>query len=242
MMRTVTIDRRFCGPADIGNGGYVCCVLGQNLTGDAEVTLWQPPPLERPMILDSVDGGRLRLLDGEKVIAEGAPACPDPDFDVPEPPTPEEAQAAGARSPCVTRPDEHPFPCCFVCGPNRRPGDGLRIFLGPMTDRDLCAHLWVPDPDLSAPDGAIRPEFVWAALDCASGMGALGATALDGPPFVLGRLTVRTLATVNPGEPCVITGWPIGRDGRKVIAGSAVFTADGALAARAQATWIRLAS
>ena len=37
----------------------------------------------------------------------------------------------------------------------------------------------------------------------------------------------------------MVVGWPLGEDGRKLYAGTALFTADGELLARARATWIR---
>ena len=44
----------------------------------------------------------------------------------------------------------------------------------------------------------------------------------------------------RPGEPHVVTGWRLGREGRKMLAGSALFTAGGDLAALGVATWIQL--
>ena len=37
------------------------------------------------------------------------------------------------------KPHEHPLPTCFVCGPARAKGDGLRIFAGPL-GRTLLRH------------------------------------------------------------------------------------------------------
>jgi len=48
MTERVTIDRRFRGPSDSGNGGYVCGVVAALVGGPAEVTLRSPPPLDRP--------------------------------------------------------------------------------------------------------------------------------------------------------------------------------------------------
>jgi hypothetical protein len=45
-MQTITIARRFRGPPNSGNGGYVCGMLARYITGAAEVTLRAPPPLE----------------------------------------------------------------------------------------------------------------------------------------------------------------------------------------------------
>ena len=46
---TVTIERRYRGPLDSGNGGYSCGRLAAFLDGPAEVTLRLPPPLDRPL-------------------------------------------------------------------------------------------------------------------------------------------------------------------------------------------------
>ncbi len=59
-------------------------------------------------------------------------------------------------------------------------------------------------------------------------------------PIVLGRLAARLVAPVQPGERCVLTGWALGADGRKLYAGSALFTHGGELRAVARATWVRL--
>jgi hypothetical protein len=161
-------------------------------------------------------------------------------MELPGPVSIPEARAAGTRCRLRAHPEEHPFPGCFVCGPDRRPGDGLRILPGPVAGRGLSADLWYPHETLAGADGNIRPEFVWAALDCAGGIGALGDAAPDGPPFVLGRLSARQIAPVTTGEPHIVAGWRLTEDGRKVLAGSALFTATGQPAGLARATWIRL--
>jgi hypothetical protein len=40
------------------------------------------------------------------------------------------------------------------------------------------------------------------------------------------------------GESCVVAAWPLGEDGRKLYAGTALFAADGELLALARQTWI----
>jgi hypothetical protein len=62
------------------------------------------------------------------------------------------------------------FPDCFVCGTVRQPGDGLRIFPGPVPGRRLWAAPWTPDSSVAGTDGRVRPEVAWAALDCPSGI------------------------------------------------------------------------
>jgi hypothetical protein len=111
---------------------------------------------------------------------------------------------------------------------------------GPAAGRYLSADAWHPDEALAQPDGELAPEFVWAALDCAGAIGALGDAAPEGPPYVLGRFAARHLGPVRTGEPHVVAGWRLAAEGRKLLAGSALFTATGQAVGVARATWIRL--
>ena len=224
------IDRRFRGPPDSGNGGYVCGVVAGLIGGTAEVTLRRPPPLERPLAVERSEDG-VALRDGETLIAEGAPASVE--IEVPEPVTFEEAVTA-AKSYLGFR--HHPFPTCFVCGPKRAEGDGLRIFPGWVADRNIVAAPWTPDASVADEDGQVRPEIVWAALDCPSGFAVITPETVA----VLGRLAVKLVAPVQPGKRHVAIGWPLGEDGRKLYAGAALFSQDGRLRAFARATWVRL--
>jgi len=185
-------------------------------------------PLELGVDADGV----LRLKHGQDVIAE---AAPDPvAIEVPAPPDHAEAIAASLRCPGFV---EHPFPGCFVCGPRRLADDGLRIFAGPLDERPLVAAPWVPHGSLAGPDGTVRPEFIWAALDCPGYF----ATSLAGRRALLGELAVRIEGTVHPGQPYVVAGWERAAEGRKHQVGTALFGPRGELIARARATWIALA-
>jgi hypothetical protein len=236
----IRIDRRFCGPPDSGNGGYTCGRVAEHVPASAEVTLRRPPPLETPLRVEADAGGAVRVLDGDALVAEGAATSADLGVNVPEPVDIGDAERAAARSPLREHPEDHPFPTCFVCGPQRRRGDGLRVLVGPVAGRDVAADTWTPGADL-ADDGVVRPEFVWAALDCSGGVASWLVEPLDGNPYVLGRLAVRIPGVVRAGEPHAVVGWRIGRDGRKLTAGSAIFTAAGDLAGVARATWVQLA-
>ena len=228
----MTIDRRFRGPPESGNGGYCCGILGRHLAGAAVVTLFAPPPLDHPLTVCERDG-TLYLCDGERDI--GAATAEPLDLDVPPAPSPEESAAASAG---YTGFDTHPFPGCFVCGTERRAGDGLRLYPGPTADGGCVAAPWTPDASLAGEDGRVAPEFVWAALDCPSyfGLQRPGLVAL------LGRMHAEIVARPGAGEPCVVSAWPIDRDGRKYRAGSAIFDSTGALLARSAALWIELKS
>jgi hypothetical protein len=214
LVAELVIDRRFRGPDDSGNGGYTCGRIAAYVDGAAEVTLRLPPPLEVPL---RVDGGR--VLDGEALVAEFGSATVA--LDVPEPPTWEEAIEA-------QRPDvDSPFPHCFVCGYRRAQDDGLHIHAGPWRD-GVVAGVWVPRAD------TVGEEFVWAALDCP---GAYAVMAAGRGIVVLGRLAARVLRVPEAGEHCVVVGWPLGSDGRKHEAGTAVY-AGGEAVAVARAVWI----
>jgi predicted amidohydrolase len=55
---------------------------------------------------------------------------------------------------------------------------------------------------------------------------------------VLGRMTARVYRIPEAGEECVVVSWPVGEDGRKLYAGTALFARDGELLALARQTWI----
>jgi hypothetical protein len=238
-MATVTVQRRFCGPPDSGNGGYVAGLAAQALgDGPAEVTLRRPPPLDRPLRVEQTATG-IALLDGDAAVAEARPT--DRTFDVPPPVRlPDAAETASGFD--VSRyTSAHPFPRCFACGPARDEGDGLRLFPAP-TGRDdvLVAWPWRPSETLAAPDGLVDVPAVWAALDCPSG----GAWWFDldepTPPAVLGRMAAVVHRRPAPDEPLVVGGWRGADDGRKLHAGSAVWDERGDLLAAGATTWIVL--
>jgi hypothetical protein len=221
----IVIARRFRGPSGSGNGGYTCGLVAAALGGGpAEVMLLLPPPLERRLRVEPRGAG-IAVLDGEAVVAEAQPA--EVELAVPEPPSFEAAAAAALPEGDL----ESPFPECFVCGRAREPRDGLRIFAGPLDG--LVAATWTPAADLC------RPEFVWSALDCP---GAYASGAVGRGWAVLGRLAARVDAVPEPGERCVVTGWPLGQEGRKCFAGTALHGEGGRLLGVAHAIWIVPAS
>jgi hypothetical protein len=236
---TLTIEPRFNGPPDSGNGGYTCGRLARFVDGPAaEVTLRLPSPIGRPLAVEHGSDGGATLRDGEALIAEARPV--DVPTDAPAPVETAEAALAAVDSPFLEL-SMHPFPTCFVCGPKRTPGDGLRILAGPVAQRDVFAAPWTPDVGLADDDGLLPSEIVWAALDCPTSIPvANDPGAGDFRPIVLGRLSVRILAPVTAGEPHTIVSWPIAIDGRKRHSGAALHTAAGELMAVSRALWIEL--
>jgi hypothetical protein len=227
---SVVISSRFNGPPTTGNGGYSCGVLAAQVGDCAEVTLRKPPPLDRALRVES-DASGLRLLDGEVLVASARAA--ELELTIPEPPTYEQALAAQAA---FVGYDVHHFPTCFVCGPQR--ADGLRLFTGQVAGRELVASAWTPDASVAASDGFVVAPIVWGALDCPTYF----AGRMKGWPLwaVLGRQTCKLLAPVRVGEPHIVVGWPLRREGRKFEGGSAVFTQAGALCAYGRGLWLEI--
>lgn len=230
MDNTLIITHRFCGPPKSGNGGYTSGLMANFVEGAAMVTLRKPPPLDKSMQVEKKEG-KVELYDGDTLIAEVIPTKLD--LDIPEPPSMAEAEDAVSRYDGFR---EHPFETCFVCGPKREEGDGLRIFTGPLKDRQMVAAPWIPDASLANDEGIVKPEFVWAALDCP------GAYAIpDKPPtVVLGRITGELFQSIKVGEKCRVIGWSLGADGRKHFSGTAVYNESGQLCGAAKAIWFAI--
>jgi hypothetical protein len=215
------VPGRYNGPPDSANGGYACGLLAAILGGVAEVTLRRPPPLDRELEVVR-DDGRVEVRDGEALVAEAERATLD--VEVPAPVSVEEATAASQRYAGFLH---HAYNTCFVCGPGRE--DGLGIYAGPVEGRPgLVASPWTPGED-------VRPELVWAALDCPSGW-AVDDFQREG--VLLGRMATRIDRLPTPREPHVVLGWRVAEEGRKRHAGSALLTAEGEVLARARSTWI----
>jgi hypothetical protein len=232
-MSTITIARRFCGPTDSGNGGYVCGRLAAAIGGAASVRLTAPAPLDTELRIDRSDGAA-KLLHGSRVIAEAKAAAVDI---APPRRVPTYAQAESAAVACLGF-ARHPFPRCFVCGPERRAGDGLRIFPGALEAEGVVAAPWIADRSLGNGSAPIGREFIWAALDCTSGFAVLPVP--QGRAIVLGELCARIDADVVAGERCVVVGWPLSIEGRKRFSAAAVLRESGEPVAIGSATWIEV--
>jgi hypothetical protein len=222
----IAIASRFNGPLGMGNGGVTAGLLSRFVPGPVEVTLRRPVPLDQPLALDEKPS-HVAVWHDYALIASARPSHVD--VAVPAAVTFVEAVQASRTSRLR---QEHPFPTCFVCGTHRN--DGLDIIPGALPGRErIVATPWVPRAEF-AENGDIAPEFVFGALDCPSG---IAAGYHDPRPMVLGRITAEVLDRVVPEEPYVAIGWREGVEGRKHFAGSALFTAQGELVARAITTW-----
>ncbi|GAB2628910.1 hypothetical protein Aab01nite_21260 [Paractinoplanes abujensis] len=213
------IPARFNGPPTSGNGGWsagaFAAAAGARIGGPAlEVTLRVPPPLDTT--LTYADGS---VRDGDTLVATVTEAAGD--IPAVAPVEPATAVTAAEAYEGFTH---HPFPTCYVCGPERE--DGLRIFSGPLPDGRTAAP-WV------VPAGADL-TVLWAALDCPGGWTALRS----GRTYVLGRIAVAADALPEPGSTCVVVGEAIEFSGRKATVLSTLYDPCSVPLARARATWI----
>lgn len=227
MKDQIIINKRYCGPKDSGNGGYVCGLMAHYITGVAEVTLFKPPPLERNLNLEQLRD-KILLRDGEALVAEAIAGTLN--IRVPEPPNFEIASRAIKSYRGF---EYHALPHCYVCGTLRK--DGMNIYPSPIPNRDIVASPWIPENYQAQKDGKIREEFQWAALDCPGFFAIHGHTTR-----LLGRLKVKLEHPVSVGEKCITIGWHIKSNGRKHTTGTALFSESGIICGTGLATWIEL--
>ena len=243
----MVVPSRFCGPRSSGNGGWTAGALASLLDHDSaedrprswpavEVTLHAPPPLD--VALGVRSDGSPTVLELRDVRVATARVV-----DVTLTPVPA-VGAADARAAEAAYPGHraHPFPTCFVCGPERAEGDGLRIFPGPVSRGPTrVAATWTPHPSLSEDwhayaeaDRRASLASTWAALDCPGGW----AGDLEERPLVLGRMTARVDSLPVVGEEHVVVGEQRGRDGRKTATATTLYDAGGRRIATSEQLWI----
>jgi hypothetical protein len=227
----VVVKSRFCGSPRVASGGYIAGLLGRHVPGPARVSLESPIPVDQAFAIERLADGRVMLADGGAVLAHAEAATLQ--LEPPTPPSFAEARWASERYLGFT---EHATPECFVCGPAREWGDGLAIFPGPLPGRRLVAAPWAPDPTLFDKRGTVRPEFVWAALDCPIGFALL--EAFGRRKATLSQLTVSLIRPLEVGARWIVMGWPFAADGRNLLGASAIVSESGELHALASAVLV----
>jgi hypothetical protein len=230
---TITIARRYAGPPESGNGGYTAGRLaGRVGSQPVTVTLRKPPPLDQPLTLSRVDGGSQLTADAGELIAEASSGHFD--HQPVAPVSRARAESVQAAYPGLF---DHSFNGCFVCGPERTVGDGMRLCPGPISaDRSAC--VWTPDESLADTHASrfAALEFVWAALDCPGGW----TSDLIARPLVLGRMTGAVHRLPEIGRPVVIVGELYETVGRKTRTGTAAYDENNRLVGRAEQVWIEV--
>ncbi|HET9689537.1 MAG TPA: hypothetical protein VFP61_00155, partial [Acidimicrobiales bacterium] len=232
------------GPPGSGNGGWVAGELASRMRGalaagaPVEVTLRAPVPLDVPLEVRHEEGA-VSLHHGDVVVAVAVPAAA---LDVDPPPAPPRADVyAVAADTMARRLLPHPtlagtrvglHPICFCCGAELGPDDGCHVEVSPLPSRGLVAGLWRCPPAL-APGRTLPESIVWTALDC-PGQFAWVAERPDAVGL-LGRITAAVLRPVPAGDEVLVAGWTMGGEGRKLLAGTALYDADGDVLAVAKA-------
>ncbi|MCK2220591.1 hypothetical protein MF672_043340 [Actinomadura sp. ATCC 31491] len=229
LQTVLTVPRRFRGPEGVANGGWIAGTMAETLNGGrsaVEVTLHAPTPLETELRLEHM-ANSASLSHGDRLLVEAIPVAEDlegPGFVPFNDAARAEAGFAGLKA--------HPFAECFACG-LREPGDGLRIFPGPVAGTDLVAAGWRVPFTVAGEDG-VPASIIGAVLDCITGWAHFG----PGESALLGRLAVQIHRDVHPGGRYSVVARPTGRDGRKMFGQSAIYEVDGTLVAAGRATWI----
>ena len=233
----LVIGSRFRGPARSGNGGYSAGALAALVPegwSAVSVRLSAPPPLDTAMTVTEGEGLLVASSDGSEIlraIPAGADLTPVAPVDV------ETARAAEAAYPGLTT---HPFPTCFTCGTGREPGDGLRIFPGPV-GAGRSAGTWTPHPSVAADwheyTDATREAghaVTWAALDCTSAW----AADVGERPMVLGTMAARIHSLPVIGVQHVVVGEAREEAGRRRMTAASLYDDSGRLVATAEHVWI----
>ncbi|MFF9127537.1 hypothetical protein ACF09J_30455 [Streptomyces sp. NPDC014889] len=227
-IRQLTIDGRCNGPDGSANGGYACGAFARLCPMPVAVTLHAPPRLDRPLRAE-VGGRRAHLWDGDQLIATAAPT--EHRVGHVDPVSSADAIQASGQYPGRLN---HPFPRCFVCGPDRKPGEGLLLAPGPVPGRAATvACPWVPDATVTGENGRVLPEFVWSVLDCPSGWTADLVTA----PKVLGWMRAELETLPTPGDQCVVVGRLDTYDDHGLASTSVLYDSRGTVLARATTRW-----
>ncbi len=236
MIASIRVNSRFNGPSGSANGGYLCGLMAAKIGRSLTVRLHRPIPLETDLALrfDSVSGKWHLLLD-EQMLAAANVAHEHIHLHTHVPDSPGLVPALEAAE-AFSGHAYHPYPECFVCGPQRRVHDGLRIFPGHMPGINQVAATWVPDARLADRDGNVAAEFIWAAMDCPGYF----ASVRPGCAALLGELSVYLERSVKVGLPYVVIGWQILIQGRKHKVGTALFDESGHRCAVGVATWLEV--
>lgn len=245
----ISIDTKYCGPPDVANGGYLAGRLASyfersGVNKSISVSLRAATPLNTRLniVEKAQDTGKvLQLMEGQTQLA----IANETQFVIHKPECPVQEQIASVRMRCAGYAN-HPFPACFVCGPERPLGDGLAIYPGPVapkTPSDFPGSVvaeWALLDTLKDHQGQVKTEFVWAAMDCISAFAILEPPEHQHlTPMVLGKLSVNREQELV-GDRAYVMAWPGKVDGRKAFANSAVFNQQQQCIAVGQALWVSL--
>lgn len=233
----VVFDERFQGPFSMIHGGYVSGFMAMRINNDTvEVTMRNPTPAKKSLTVESETPDRIFLYDEDLLLIEARAS--ELNVEMPVPITIDVATQSSLRH--VT---EWSLPNCFGCGTDRSEDGGLHLRAGPVEGRNMVAVDWVPctanigvDVDREVP----KP-FAWAAIECTA-IQAMNYSGLMKPEemVILGRMTTKIQSLPKVGHSCFITGWPVGREGRKITVAGSIHDETGGLLLVSQLVFILL--
>ncbi len=243
-----TIPQRYCGPPMSGNGGYVCgtCAAFAHAASETrsgpfsfEARYRIPVPVDcNVSLIQDQDRFSIQSSDARSLFVEGKFAAES----AAKPPLLVSLETARYAASSSLEAKEHPFPDCYVCGPARKPGDGLRILPGPVPDHNaVAAGVWTVYPDARGADGKLMIPVVWAALDCPGYFAYHFSRAGSVDLAVLARMKCTIFQTETSAENLVVVGWLKRKKGPLIEVGTALLDGSMILAA-ADAAWMQPAS
>lgn len=224
------IASRFQGIEGMAQGGHLAGMVASSIGDEIAIIFRSPCPLDTSLTLTRV-GDRHELSWDDTIVLEAVP-----DVSTPAPPAfVSWEDAVVARDWAEDQPHLQAVTTCFSCGSGP---DTLRVHAGKVEGTSLYASPLVL-PSWTAPDGLVEHRFLWAPIDCAAGWRV--SIGEGSRPALTGRLRVMVHDDVSPGEQLVVVAdadpdW----DGRKRIARSAIYRADGTLVAASESLWIAL--
>ena len=237
-MDTFTIPKQFCGPPSSSNGGYFCGVVASFFDYAVEVRLKSPPPLDTPMQIRR-DESLSQVFADDTLVAQvrrlEEPLEPAPFLPVESAKLCSEIGLEGSLI-------NHPFPTCFVCGPQRDDGEGMRIFTGPGQDTKLYAARWHTHRAWSSNGVDIDPKYIWSALDCPSS-GPAFATSVQAESdiaYVLGTLSLKVSEKPKVNENYSIVCATDEKHERLYRTRVSLYADDATLLATGAAVWIQV--
>ena len=252
-INSLIVEEKFRGPPVSGNGGYVgglfSTVIDAAGSGNIEVTLRSPIPLDQPLQVIYHTDTSANIVQGETLIAE----VREDDFEMqlPSPPDWSLVEAAAPDSfsfgenlndLLVGRQGFHPI--CFCCGVEHE--DGLGVYAAPVASsvvgepsnanpNAMVAAIWPTKRAWADESGCIPIEYLWTAMDCPSQFAFLADDIRTG---LLGRISARVHERPVAGETLMVVAWTIEVQGKKHFAGSAIFDRAGKCYSEAKTVWI----
>lgn len=226
----ITIDSQFNGPPDHCNGGYLAGIMSSFLKGPVEITINNLVPLNKKLLVKIENN--VSLYDGSLLLSEaknkGLKISPPFTLDFEE---------ASKWSEYFRGTERAVQKNCFVCGCERKEGDGLRIFPGRMDEQKKgpVAAPFIPHENFGDKNGRIDPVYLWSVLDCPG----YWSTADPSEKALLGKITGVVMPGIRVHEKCVVIAWPLGDWGFAFQSGTAIFNGAGKLKAISKQIWVR---